>query len=607
MKEIGAIYRGDGVCDFCVWAPFVEALSLRIVSDKGRLIPMEKDEKGYWHVRLEDTTPGMRYLYRIDSEKDRPDPASFFQPEGVHGPSEVVDHGRFKWEDTGWQGISLRDMIIYEVHIGTLTPEGTFDSAIDILDDIRDTGINTIELMPVCQFPGSRNWGYDGVYPYAVQNSYGGPEGLKRFVNECHKRGMAVILDVVYNHLGPEGNYFRDYGPYFTDKYRTPWGEALNFDGPYSNEVREFFFNNAIYWLKYYHIDGLRLDAIHGIFDMSARHFLRELSERVEEFSRHSGRKYYLMAESDLNNPIVATPRDRNGYGIDAVWCDDFHHAIHAVLTGEREGYYVDFGSQEQIVTSLREGYVFKGQYSKYRKKNHGMPSGSLMPDQFIVFSQNHDQVGNRLNGERLASLISFEALKLTAGVVILSPYIPLIFMGEEYGETAPFLYFVSHSDQWLIDAVREGRKREFKAFKWEHEPPDPQSEDTFLRSKLNWSLRSEGRNQVLLEFYRRIIRIRRDFPSLSCLRRGKQDAFERDGVIFLKREAETEETLSVFNFSKDDVSTSFKIEEGYERVIDSAGSEWDGPGSFMPDVIESKTNIKIRAESIQLFRIERG
>jgi len=607
MKEIGAIYRGDGVCDFYVWAPFLQELALRIVSDKEQLIPMEKDEKGYWHVRVKDIAPGTRYLYRINNEKDRPDPASFFQPEGVHGPSEVVDHGAFKWEDTEWQGIGLKDMIIYEVHIGTLTSEGTFYSAIDILNEIKDTGINTIELMPVCQFPGSRNWGYDGVYPYAVQNSYGGPEGLKRFVNECHKRGMAVILDVVYNHLGPEGNYLRDYGPYFTDKYKTPWGEALNFDGPYSNEVREFFLNNAIYWMKYYHIDGLRLDAIHGIFDMSARHFLRELSERVEEFSRLSGRKYYLMAESDLNNPIVATPRSKNGYGIDAVWCDDFHHAIHAVLTGEREGYYVDFGSLDQIVVSLREGYVFKGQYSKYRKKNHGMPSASLRPDQFIVFSQNHDQVGNRLNGDRLSSLISFEALKLTAAAVILSPYIPLIFMGEEYGETAPFLYFVSHSDQWLIDAVREGRKREFESFRWKQDPPDPQSEDTFMRSKLNWSLRKQGRNRILLEFYRKIIRIRGEFPSLACLKRGKQEVFERDGIIFLKREAETEETLSVFNFSKSDVSTSFEIGEGYTKIIDSAGSEWDGPGSLMPDVVDSRIDIKIRAESFQLFRIERG
>ncbi len=377
-------------------------------------------------------------------------------------------------------------MIMYELHAGTFIPEGTFDAVIPGLDHLKDLGINATDIMPVAQFPGERNWGYDGVYPFAVQNSYGGPDGLKRIVNECHTKGIAVILDVIYNHLGPEGNYLRDYGPYFTDRYKTPWGQAINFDGPYSNEVRNFFIENALSWLKNYHIEGLRIDAIHGIYDMSAQPFLPELAERVEEFSQQEGRKFYLIAESDLNNSYALRPRDSGGSGLDALWCDDFHHALHTLLTGETDGYYVDFGKIGHLVKSFREGFVYSGQYSAFRKRNHGNSSADIPPDRFVVFSQNHDQTGNRLKGERLSSLVSFESLKLAAGVVLLSPYIPLIFMGEEYGETAPFLFFISHSDPELIKAVRQGRKDEFKTFNWKDEPPDPQDIETFMRSKLD-------------------------------------------------------------------------------------------------------------------------
>jgi maltooligosyltrehalose trehalohydrolase len=316
--NIGANYSGDGKCEFLVWAPLLKKVELKIVSPEGSIVSMDRDKSGYWHRMVENISPATSYLYRLDGKKERPDPASQFQPQGVHGPSQIVDHTSFRWEDMRWKGISLPEMIIYELHVGTFTPEGTFDAMIHILDELKDIGINTIEIMPVTQFPGERNWGYDGVYPFAVQNSYGGPDGLKRIVNECHKRGMAFILDVVYNHIGPEGNYFRDYGPYFTESYRTLWGQAINLDGTYSNEVRNFFIENALYWFKNYHIDALRLDAIHGIYDMSARPFLLELAERVGEFSKQQGRKFYLIAESNLNNPIAVKPRDMGGYGIDA-------------------------------------------------------------------------------------------------------------------------------------------------------------------------------------------------------------------------------------------------------------------------------------------------
>jgi maltooligosyltrehalose trehalohydrolase len=468
--------------------------------------------------------PGARYVFRLENDRDRPDPASRYQPEGVHGPSEVVDHTAFSWTDKGWSGLALQSMIMYELHTGTFTPEGTFDAIISRLGDLKDLGINAIELMPVAQFPGKRNWGYDGVYPFAVQNSYGGPEGLKRLVNACHARDIAAILDVVYNHLGPEGNYVGEYGPYFTDKYRTPWGNAINFDGSYSDEVRNFFVRNALSWITDYHIDALRIDAIHGIFDYSARHFLRELGEAVHARAGELGRRIYVIPESDLNDVRVISPPELGGYGLDAQWNDDFHHCLHTLLTGEKSGYYKDFGAIDQMERAYRDGFVYSGQYSPFRKRRHGSSSKDRPASQFVVFSQNHDQVGNRMQGERLSSLVSFEALKLAAGCVILSPYLPLLFMGEEYGETAPFLYFVSHSDPGLIEAVRNGRKEEFKAFGWEGEPPDPQDERTFLASELHWEERTKGSHETLLRFYKQLIACERERPrSLSSNGNGQR------------------------------------------------------------------------------------
>jgi maltooligosyltrehalose trehalohydrolase len=606
--KIGSNYLGEGRCEFVVWAPFLNKVDLKIVSTEKRIFSLRKDKKGYWETVVEGVFPGTLYFYSLDGERERPDPASLFQPQGVHGSSQVIDHGSFKWEDGNWAGIPLSEMIIYELHVGAFTPEGTFDAVIGRLHDLAALGINAIEIMPVAQFPGERNWGYDGVYHFAVQNSYGGPEGLKRLVNECHKKGVAVILDVVYNHLGPEGNYLWDYGPYFTDKYKTPWGTAINFDDAYSNEVRNFFIENALHWFKNYHIDALRLDAIHGISDLSAKPFLQGLAEKVEEFSLKEGRKFYLIAESDLNDSRVIKPRELGGYGIDAQWCDDFHHCLHTLVTGESQGYYVDFGKLEYLVKSLKEGFVYSGQYSEYRKRNHGNSSKDRPAEQFIVFSQNHDQVGNRMFGERLASLISFESLKLVAGTVLLSPYIPLLFMGEEYGEDSPFLYFVNHSDRGLIEAVREGRREEFKSFFWKEEPPDPQAVETFLKSKINWEKREKDNHKVLLRFYKNLIKLRREIPALSNLSKENLDVcgIEDKRVLLIKRWKDESEVFCIFNYNNNDAKIIIPLIKGiWKKILDSSDKIWKGLGTYLPKRITQDEEITVRSQNLALYMKE--
>lgn len=609
--KIGANYLGNKRCEFVVWAPFLKRVELRLTapvwSNHGwpPHIPMEKDDNGYWKKVVENISPGALYFYRLEEERNRPDPASHFQPQGVHGPSQVVNHRLFNWQDDGWKGIPLSQMIIYEIHVGTFTPEGKFISIIPRLDEIRDLGANTIEIMPIAQFPGERNWGYDGVCYFAVQNSYSGPEGLKTFVNECHKNGIAVALDVVYNHFGPEGNYLSEFGPYFTDKYKTPWGKAINFDGSYSDEVRNFFIENTLYWFKNYHIDVLRLDAIHAIFDMSAKPFLEELSERVENFSKREERKFYLIAESDLNDVRVIKPREMGGYGMGAQWSDDFHHSLHVLLTEEDSGYYVDFGRVEDLVKSLKEGFVYSGRYSGYRKKRRGNSSKDRPAEQFIVFSQNHDQVGNRMLGERISKLIHFEGLKLAAGVVLLSPYIPLIFMGEEYGEESPFLYFVSHSDLDLIEAVRKGRKEEFEFFNRKEEPPDPQSVETFLLSKLNWEKRKEGKHKVLLDFYKNLIGLRKSVLALSSLDKNNLDVsgLEEERVIFMRRWKNSSNIFSIFNFNKSDARVRISVPDGrWKKILDSSEEIWNGPGTSIPEVLNSGDEINIHGISLAVY-----
>jgi maltooligosyltrehalose trehalohydrolase len=573
---------GGEVC-FRVWAPRVRELSLRLISGgESRTFPLNAECDGYFSATIAGAGDGDRYFFILDNDAERPDPASRFQPEGVHGPSQVVNPAGFPWTDEGWKGLPLDEYIIYELHVGTFTSAGTFEAAIPMLDQLLELGVTAVELMPVAQFPGERNWGYDGVFPFAPQNSYGGPRGLKSLVDACHLRGLAVILDVVYNHLGPEGNYLGCFGYYFTDRYQTPWGDAVNFDGPYSDEVRRFFLSNALYWIREFHLDALRIDAIHGIFDFSARHILRELAEAVHGEAPALGRAVHLIAESSLNDVRTITPPELGGHGIDAQWNDDFHHALRTFLTGEREGYYMDFGDFSQLVTAFSEGFVYSGQYSRYRKRRHGSSSALLPAGRFVVFSQNHDQVGNRMRGDRLCKAVTLEQLKVAAGAVLLSPYIPLLFMGEEYGETAPFPYFVSHGDPELAEAVRRGRKEEFASFAWQGEVPDPQAEETFLSAKIDPELRHEGVHRILFSLYRELIRLRKDLDPLRKLSREEMEVvgIEPEKILVMKRWSGGDEVLCFFNLDNRQHSVPASVRHGScRKILDSADEQWGGAG----------------------------
>ena len=606
--RVGAHYLGEGKCEFTVWCPFLKGVALEVVDPRQPLIPMEVDAKGYWRAAASGLAPGALYFYLLDETLQRPDPASFSQPQGVHGPSEIVDHADFFWKDDTWPGVSLEAMIIYELHVGTFTPEGNLSSIIGRLEELRDLGVNAIELMPVAQFPGARNWGYDGVYPFAVQESYGGCRGLKELVNAAHGLGLSVILDVVYNHLGPEGNYLSDFGPYFTARYKTPWGDAVNFDDSYSDEVRNFFVENALYWFREYHMDALRLDGVHGIYDRSARPFLEELAKETEAFSRAAGRRRYLIAESDLNDSRLIRPRTLGGLGVDAQWNDDFHHSLHTLLTNERGGYYLDFGEAEHLARALWQGFVYSWDYSPFRRRRHGNSSQDRPAHQFVVCSQNHDQVGNRRLGERLSVLVSFEALKLAAGAVLVSPFIPLIFMGEEYGEESPFLYFVSHSDPELIRAVRRAREKELEAFEREFPTPDPQALDTFEKSRLRWKIRAKGEHKVLLDLYRELLSLRRSTAALANL---DKDALEvsapkKEKILFLRRWYEQSEVLCIMNFESSEMELPVTLPNGrWRRLVDSADRKWLGPGSTTPEVGEETNRMVLRPSSLVLYQRE--
>jgi maltooligosyltrehalose trehalohydrolase len=573
----GAFPRSDGLTLFRLWAP--RPAQPRLLLEGREAIEMDATGEGFYEVALE-APPGTRYRYLVDGA-EIPDPASRSQPEDVHGWSEVVSP-EFSWSDGSWKGVRTEDVVLYELHVGTFTAEGTFDAIIPRLTELRELGITMIELMPVAEFPGHRNWGYDGVLPYAAESSYGGPDGLRRLIDAAHGEGLGVCLDVVYNHLGPEGNYLEKLGPYFTDAYRTPWGSALNFDGPESDPVREFFIANALMWVEQYHIDALRLDAVHAIHDESAFPFLRELAERIGEAAETAGRRVQLFPESDLNEPRLVRPPQSGGYGHDAHWNDDFHHALHALLTGEKSGYYEDFGSIAELARVLDEGYAYARRYSPHRKRRHGDSGADLDGSRLIVAAQNHDQVGNRLMGERLTSLVGFESLKLAAGAVILSPFIPLLFMGEEWGEPAPFLYFVSHSDPGLIEAVREGRRREFAAFQWDEEPPDPQSEMSFERSRPDSALAATGNHRVLRELYRALLSLRREVPALGTGDAGTRRSveFEKERSLVNFRKSGSSEALIAMNFSPDPVSLRLDGDaKGWQLRIDTVESQWLGPG----------------------------
>jgi maltooligosyltrehalose trehalohydrolase len=606
--SLGATYLADGRCQFCVWAPHVEEIEVELISPRVERFALKKDDMGYHLGASENAGPGSRYVYRLNGGTQRPDPASRFQPEGVHGPSEVVD-AKFQWEDNGWNGLPLHDVVIYELHVGVYTKEGTFDAVIRYLQELKNLGVTAVEIMPVGQFPGNRNWGYDGVYPFAVQNSYGGPPGLKRLVNACHRIGLAVILDVVYNHLGPEGNYLADFAPYFTERYKTPWGSALNFDGPYSDEVRHFFIENARYWISEFHIDALRLDAVHAILDHSPRPFLEELGAEVHNLAAAVNRRVLLMPESASNDARLIRPREIGGYGLDAVWSDDFHHALRSLLTGEQAGYYQDYGELKHLVEAYREGFGYSGAYSRFRKRRHGRSAKDIPAKRFIVFSQNHDQVGNRLRGDRLTDSVCFEALKLAAATVILSPFIPLIFMGEEYGETAPFPFFISHSDADLVESVRRGRREEFAAFHWQGEIPDPQDEATFLQAKLHHDARESDRHRVLYDFYRELFRLRKSIPALADLNKETMNVigYDNERVLFVHRWSGMAQTIVVENFGRAEASIALSIPAGHwYKALDSTDKKWTGSGSSVPEEFQSagRFTIALMPQSVTVFTV---
>jgi maltooligosyltrehalose trehalohydrolase len=607
-SQLGAIYLGHRTCRFRVWAPLIAPVGVHLLGTD-RLIPLEKSGRGYHEAIVEGVAPGDLYRYNLGPEIDRADPASRSQPQGVHGPSAIVNE-QFSWDDPQWSGPALDEYIIYELHVGAFTAEGTFEAVIPHLDYLADLGITAVELMPVAEFPGARNWGYDGVYPFAAHHAYGGPAGLKKLVDACHRRGLAVVLDVVYNHLGPEGNYLGDFGPYFTDRYQSPWGPALNFDGAYSDPVREFFIENALYWLGDCRIDALRLDAVHAILDHSPITFLEDLTGAVKRAAERSGRRMLLIAESADNDARLLRRRERGGYSLDGQWNDDFHHALRTLLTGERAGYYKDYGEFSQLAKAYREGFVYTGEYSPFRKRRHGSPSADIAARKFVVFSQNHDQVGNRMRGDRLSETLSLEQLKLAASLVILSPFVPLLFMGEEYGEKAPFPYFVSHSDPELIAAVRRGRREEFASFQWQGEVPDPQDEATFLSAKLRHDLRAGGEHKTLLEFYRELMRLRKSLPALARAEKNATTVtdYSKEKVLAAERHWENDRVLMLANLDGGRHAVDIPLAPGrWRKMFDSTESRWGAKGSESPGGVDGgkKISIALGAYAAVLFQQE--
>jgi maltooligosyltrehalose trehalohydrolase len=515
--ELGVRFS-DGKACVKVWAPFAKTLQIKIweklSAPTAKLLNLIKQGE-YWLLETTGLKAGNQYVFVLDGE-ELPDPASLFQPEGVHEASEAVNLNAHQWNDGDWKAPSLKDFIIYELHVGTFSEKGDFNGVIEKLDHLLNLGITAIEIMPIAQFPGDRNWGYDGVFPFAVQNSYGGPEAFQKLVDCCHQKGLAVILDVVYNHLGPEGNILPKFAPYFTKKHQTPWGPAVNFDDEYADGVREYVIANALMWFKDFHVDALRMDAVHAFKDESAKHILAELREKVDEFNKETLSNSILIIECDLNNRRYLDALANHGFQMDAQWVDEFHHALRVSAGGERNGYYEDFNGLADLAQAYENAYVYDGKYSAHRKRKFGSDTNGLEGQQFIVFAQNHDQIGNRMLGERLSRLFSFEMQKLMAVAVMVSPFIPMLFMGEEWAENQPFQYFVSHSDSELIEAVRKGRKKEFEAFHTGNEVPDPQAEQTFLKSKLNWNCLNKEYHQTMFRFYQDLINLRKTNPIMK-------------------------------------------------------------------------------------------
>ncbi len=579
QPTLGAILRDENCCEFCVFAPRAKAVDIHLLGDEDRYVSMARLERGYFRAIVEGVMPGQLYRYRLDGGGEFADPVSRYQPEGVNGASQVVDR-RYIWREEAWSGLPLRDYIIYELHIGTYSPEGTYRGAIPFLDELVELGITAVELMPVAQFPGAWGWSYDGVFLFAPHNTYGTPDDFKALIDACHERGIAVILDVVYNHFGPEGNVLPNYADYTRPIYKGPWGDAVNVDGPYSDEVRKFFIENAIYWINEYHIDALRLDATHFIYDFSPYTFLEELVELVEQHCRRTGRHIYLIAEDDRNLARLVQPRQEGGIGMDAQWLDDFHHALHTNAIGENFAYYQDFGKFWQLEQTFREGFVYTGQYAPNRKRRHGTSSAAIPADRLIVFLQNHDQIGNRMPNDRITKIFSHEQFKMAIGAVLISPYLPMLFMGDEYGETAEFEYFISYEDQGLIDAVRKGRVETFGFLMPPGtEPSDPAREATFLKSKLNHALRETGVHRVLLEYHKTLIGLRKSIPALADPNKLRLEVSGHvpQLVLYVRRWKDDSQIFAVMSFNTEPATVTLPVPGGkWKKRFDSSDPRWD-------------------------------
>lgn len=599
-RSIGINFGHDGA-KIKVWAPLAKQVAITLHPEEV-LLPLQKGGMGYWHLSTEQLSPDSLYSFVVDENENLPDPASLSQPQGVHMPSRSVDLSIIRSNQYHWQNPPLENYIIYELHVGTFSEEGTFRGVEKKLDHLIELGITAIEIMPVTSFPGERNWGYDGVFPFSVQENYGGIDGLARLINTCHQKNMAVILDVVYNHLGPEGNYLPNFGPYFTDKYQTPWGKAVNFDDAYCDGVREYFIENAMMWFRDLGVDALRLDAVHAIKDFSTKHILEDLASYTRQLTNLTGRSHYLIGECDLNNPKYIRPLDRNGFGLHAQWADEFHHSLRTCAGEPPIGYYSDFNGVEHLAKAYASAYVYDGQYSEHRKKHFG--AATFAPgESFVVFSQNHDQVGNRMLGERSSTLVSYEMQKLFAASVAVSPFLSMLFMGEEYGETNPFQYFVSHTDAELAKLVTEGRRKEFSSFHTDGEAPDPMDPQTFDRSKLNWALKEEGQHKTMFEYYKMLIKIRKKWFNLNGNGRDgiSVNSSPETKTLVLTRNERKHSLYCFMNFSRSvqKIKAAGKL-DGSSVLLNTAAHIWGGPGdSFYKRAEDSVT---IQPESMIIF-----
>lgn len=602
-RSIGVNFNANGEAEIKLWAPKAKTVDLLLVPNNKKY-PLKEASYGYWLLTTSALKVDDLYQFVLDGEKQLPDPASLLQPQSVHGASQAVNLSAFAWSDESWQNYSLAEYLLYELHTGTFTPEGTFEGIAEKLEYLKALGITAIEIMPVAQFPGNRNWGYDGVFPFAVQDSYGGGEGLQQLVNLCHKKSIAVVLDVVYNHIGPEGNYFGEFGQYFTEKYNTPWGNAINFDDEYCDAVRQYYIENVLMWFRDFHIDALRMDAVHAIKDFSSKHLLREIKQHVNQLSIETGRKHHLIVELDLNDTRFINPLEKEGFGMDAQWIDEFHHALRVTVSGDKTGYYSDFDGIKHLEKAYRDAYVYDGLYSPHRKKTFGIKAENNPGEQFIVFSQNHDQVGNRMLGERSSQLFSFETQKLMAGAVLVSPFLPMLFMGEEYSEPHPFQYFVSHTDIELAEAVRKGRKAEFAAFHAEGEAPDPVDEATFNQSKLQWDLVEQEPNATMLRFYKMLIALRKKLPALYHLNRQHLEVSsdENTKTLMLHRWHEENQVLCLMNFSDQIQHIQLpRNQQQWQKALASADPEWNGPAAS-PDTVNASTPAALQPQSITIY-----